>query len=119
MTPDIGCGYFLGDTSCCAPWKHAGDHQPADTVLVDRRLRPLNRRYVVRVKGAGPVDTRSLDRRALDFATTHQYKGEERVSLGPNYDDADRGTAMRTVNRPAVRVGDQWVRRCPDLEVVG
>jgi hypothetical protein len=115
--PDIGCCHHLGDTSCVLPWKHDGEHQAAEVVLVDRRLRPLNRRYVVRVKGAGPADHRR-DPRALGFASVHQYKGRDQVFLGSNFADSDRGTSSRTVNRPAVRVGDRWVRRCPDLEVV-
>jgi hypothetical protein len=114
--PDIGCGHFLGDTSCCLPWKHDGDHCPADTVIVDRNLRPLNRRYVVRVRGAGPADHRR-ELRELDFAHVDQYC-RDRVLLGPNFEDEDRGTSIRSVNRPAVRVGDRWLRRCPDLEVV-
>jgi hypothetical protein len=115
--PDIACGYFLGDTCCCLPWKHDGDHEPADTVIVDRRLRSLNRRYVTRVRGAGPADHRR-DPRALDFAHVDQYKGRSWVFLSPNFEGEERGTAIRSVNRPAVRVGDRWLRRCPDLEVV-
>ena len=114
--PDIACGYFLGDTSCVLPWKHGGDHQAADVVIVDRRLRPLNSCYVARVKGAGPVDHRR-DLRKLDFATVNQYKGD-RVFLGPNFEDQRRGTQILAVDRPAVRVGDRWLRRCPSLEVV-
>ncbi len=116
QVPDIGCGYFLGDTSCVLRHRHDGEHQPAAVVLVDRRLRPLNRCYVARVKGAGPVDHRR-DLRQLDFATVDQYKGD-RVFLGPNFADQQRGTQVRPVDRPAVRVGDRWLRRCPDLEVV-
>jgi hypothetical protein len=115
--PDIPCNYFLGDTSCCLAWKHDGDHEPADTVIVDRNLQPVNRRYVVRIRGAGPADHRR-DPRRLDFASTSQYQGREQVFLGPNFEDDDRGTSTRLVNRPAVRVGDRWLRRCPDLEVV-
>lgn len=115
--PDIACGHFRGETSCCLPWQHDGDHLPAETVIVDRHLQPLNRCYVVRVKGAGPADHRR-NPRALDFATTSQYKGREEVRLGPNFAGSDRGTQVRRVNRPAVRVGDRWLRRCPDLEVV-
>jgi hypothetical protein len=115
--PDIACGYYLGDTSCVLPWKHDGDHEPARVVLVDRRLSPLNGRYVVRVKGAGPADHRQ-DLRDLDFASVHQYKGRERVFLESNVEDDQRGTEIRSVNRPAVRVGDRWLRRCPNLEVV-
>lgn len=117
LAPDIGCGYYLGDESCILPWKHEGDHCPADVVLVDRRQRPVNRRYVARVKGAGPIDHRRSER-SLDLATVHQYKGREEVFVGPNFADEDRGTSIYRVNRPAVRVGDRWVRRCPDLEVV-
>ncbi len=113
----IGCGHFLGDTCCVLPWKHEGDHQPADTVVVDRRLQPINRRYVVKLKGVGPVNARA-DKRKLDFANVYQADGDNEVFLGPNFADEDRGTAVRRVNRPAVRVGDRWVRRCPDLEVV-
>jgi hypothetical protein len=118
-TPDIGCGYMLdGGAVCGLRWKHDGEHEPAEVILVDRRLRPLNRNYVVTMMGSGPVDARNLDERSLDFATVHQYKGREEVWLGSNFEDSDRGTEMRPVNRPAVRVGDRWVRRCPTLEVV-
>lgn len=65
---------------------------------------------------AGPVDHRR-DPRALDFAHVDQYKGSDRIFLGSNFEDEDRGTMVLPVNRPAVRVGDRWVRRCPDLEV--
>jgi hypothetical protein len=117
VIPDIACGYFLGDTSCCLPWKHDGEHEAAPTVLVDRRLRPLNRRYVVRVTGAGPADHRPV-KRDLDFASAHQYRGRDEVFLSSNFEDSRRGTQIRHIDRPAVRVGDRWLRRCPDLEVV-
>jgi hypothetical protein len=116
-TPDIGCGYFLGDTSCVLPFRHEGGHQPAEVVLVDRYLTPLNRRYVARVKAAGPADHRQ-DLRNLDFATVDQYKGCDQVFLGPNFVSEQRGSQILPVNRPAVRVGDRWLRRCPSLEVV-
>jgi hypothetical protein len=117
MSTEIGCGHYLGDTSCVWPYRHEGAHQPADVILVDRRLHPLNHRYVARLKGQGPVDHRT-DERQLDFATVHQYKGREEIYLGPNFEDDKRGIQIRRVNRPAVRVGDRWVRRCPELEVV-
>jgi hypothetical protein len=107
-----------GGAVCALRWKHEGDHQPADAILVDRRLVPLNRCYVVTVKGSGPVDAHNLDKRKLDFATVDQYKGVDRVFLGSNFEGDNRGTGVRPVNRPAVRVGDHWVRRCPTLEVV-
>ncbi len=116
-TPDIGCDYFCGETSCVLPYKHEGEHQPADVILVDRRLRPLNHQYVARLKGQGPIDHRT-DKRQLDFATVHQYKGREEVYLGSNFEDGPPGTFVQCINRPAVRVGDRWVRRCSDLEVV-
>lgn len=117
--PDIGCGHMLQDGATCGlRWQHDGEHEPADAILVDRRLRPVNRCYVVTVKGSGPVDSRNLDKRKLDFATAHQYKGTDRVFLGSNFEGDDRGTEMRPVNRPAVRVGDRWLRRVPSLEVV-
>jgi hypothetical protein len=96
---------------------HEGDHQPAEVVLVDRHLNPVNQRYVMRLRGAGPLDHRR-PKRSLDFATVQQYKGREEVWLGSNFEDSNRGVSMHSVNRPAVRVGDRWVRRCPDLEVV-
>lgn len=105
--PDIGCGYFLGDTSCVRRYKHDGDHEPAETVLVDRQHRPVNRRYVRRV---GSTETR--------FASVHQYKGREEVWLGPNHEDDESGTSIHPVNRPAVRVDGRWFRRHPGLEVV-
>lgn len=115
--PDIACGYFLGDTSCVRSWKHNGDHQPADVVLVDRRLVPLNRQYVVSLKGQGPIDHRR-NPRDLDFATVVQYKGRSEVLLGPNFESSKRGTSSRRINRPAVKVDGRWLRRCPQLEVV-
>lgn len=105
--PDIGCGHFLGDTCCVLPWKHDGDHQPADTVVVDRNLRPINRRRV-----------RVGDRREVEFAEAHEYRGKVTVTLCSNVVGDDHRIAQRVVSRPAVRVGDRWPRRMPDLEVV-
>lgn len=113
----MDCGNFLGDTSCVLPSGHDGDHQPADTVVVDRRLQPINRRHVIDVDGLAPVDAR-VDRRRLDFANVYRQDGRDVVFLGPNFEDEKRGTAIVPVNRPAVRVGDRWVRRMPRLEVV-
>ncbi len=107
--PDIACGNYLGDTSCILPWKHDGDHQAADAVTVDRNLQPLNRCRVRRV-----------GRRESMFANAAEYKGKASVSL--THDSAEGegrgGVSSQPVNRPAVRIGDRWVRRCPDLEVV-
>lgn len=105
--PDIACGYFLGETSCVLRYRHDGDHQPADTVVVDRYLRPINR-CRVRLEGK---------RRRIVFANVTEYKGRIQIILS---EDEEQGAAsFQDVRRPAVRVGDLWLRRVPNLEVVG
>lgn len=105
--PDIACGHFLGDSSCALPWKHDGDHQPAEVVVVDRHLQPLNRRRVRSNRRGGRVK----------FAHVTEYKGRTQVSLEEEHED-DPGIQILSVNRPAVRVGDRWIRRVPSLQVV-
>ena len=106
--PDIGCGHHLGDTSCILPFKHGGDHQPAEVVTVDRRLRPLNRQRVRRV-----------GRREVMFAAALEYKGKAQVRLVRSGGEESGGKmSSLSVNRPAVRIGSRWLRRCPNLEVL-
>ena len=106
-TPDIACNYYLGETCCVLPWKHDGDHQPADVVIVDRDLRPLNGHRVVKL---------GVRSRRIANARSHDYKGKASVSLSWLRTHV---ISKQLVNRPAVRVGDRWLRRCPALLVVG
>lgn len=63
---------------------------------------------------------RRIGRRETMFANAYEYKGVASVSL--IHDSAvgkgRGGVSSCPVNRPAIRVGDRWLRRCPELEVV-
>jgi hypothetical protein len=58
--------------------------------VVDRRLQPINRCYVVRIKGAGPIDART-DRRLLDFANVYNEDGRDEICVDHGPDCTNEG----------------------------
>jgi len=104
--PDIACNHYLGETNCVLPYKHDGDHQPGGVVIVDRNLQPLNGHRVVKLGGRS---------RSFAHARSREYKGGASVTLSW---EKRQGISDQPVNRPAVRIDDRWLRRCPELQVV-
>jgi hypothetical protein len=84
---------------------------PPPPMLVDRYLQPIHRRHALLVRG---------DRLSPEcFVEAHPEEPRVSIDWSDNGRRSRRSSSSHEVRRPAVKVGGRWLRRVPNVVVMG
>lgn len=82
-------------------------------MIVDRYLIPVHRRHVLIVNNGRLSEECWAEATPAENQVTFDW-----ANNGCEDDESHRGMSFQTVKRPAVKVGERWLRRLPNVVVM-